>query len=54
MSLSTLELLAIVACPNCISSVGGSGTAYMWATVAMLAVPAGIGGAFWWLLRPAR
>ncbi len=48
-----LVLSAVVACPNCISNVGGSGESYMWATVLMMAVPAAVGGFMVYMFRTA-
>lgn len=51
--ISEIVLSAVVACPSCISSVGGTGESYMWATVLMIAVPGAVGGFMVYMFRSA-
>ena len=53
MMLGDLLALTVVACPNCISSVGGSGESYMWGTVAMIAAPVTMAGVMFYMFRKA-
>ena len=53
MILAQFVALTVVSCPNCISSVGGSGQSYMWGTVAMLGAPAAMAAVIFFVFRQA-